>query len=72
MRGLNYKDAILKAAIVLIPTYAAAYFLGEMIWVAPTLAATSFFAANISSSDLTTKRLDEDGDDGDVDSSDGA
>ena len=57
---------------MLIPTYAAAYFLGEMIWVVPTLAATSFFAANISSSDLTTKRLDEDGDDGDVDSSDGA
>ena len=57
---------------MLIPTYVAAYFLGEMIWVVPTLAATSFFAANISSSDLTTKRLDEDGGDGDVDSSDGA
>ena len=63
MRGLNYKDAILKAAIVLIPSYAAAYFTGEMVWVVPTLAATSFFAANISTSDLTTKRLDEDGDD---------
>lgn len=59
---MNYKDATLKAAIVLIPTYAAAYFTGEMVWVVPTLAATSFFAANLSTSDLTTKRLDEDGD----------
>ena len=59
---MNYRDATLKAAIVLIPTYAAAYFTGEMVWVVPTLAATSFFAANLSTSDLTTKRLDEDGD----------
>ena len=56
--------AVLKAAIVLIPTYFVAWLTGEMVWVVPTLAATAFFAQGIGSkSEDVTQRVDEDGDD---------
>ena len=61
MTILHFKRAVLKAATVLIPSYTAAYFTGEMIWVVPTLAASSFFAATIGIADETVvHRIDED------------
>lgn len=48
---------------MLVPTYAMAYFTGQMVWVVPTLAACGFFAGTISLDDrTTTQRVDEDGD----------
>ena len=32
-----YKTALLRLAIVLGPSYVAAYLTGEMVWVVPTL-----------------------------------
>ena len=58
----QFKLAAIKAAIVLVPSYLAAYLTDKMVYVVPTLAAAGFFAANI---DLVSKpiirRLDEDG-----------
>ena len=58
----NLRRALLKAAIVLVPTYTAAYLTGEMVWVVPTPAAAAFFAASIGSDPHLTTRVDEDGD----------
>ena len=66
MAWLKVKDlrvALLRAAIVLVPSYGAAYLTESMVWVVPTLAASSFFAASIGSKQ-TTRNVDED-DDGD-------
>ena len=60
--NMNLRRALLKAAIVLVPTYAVAYLTGEMVWVVPTLAAAGFFAASIGSDPDLTMRVDEDGD----------
>lgn len=60
--SMNLRKALLKAAIVLVPTYTAAYITGEMVWVVPTLAAAGFFAATIGSDPNLTMRVDEDGD----------
>ena len=65
--SMNLRKALLKAAIVLVPTYTAAYITGEMVWVVPTLAAAGFFAATIGSDPDLTTRVDEDGDGGDDD-----
>ncbi|MCB1471331.1 MAG: hypothetical protein H6878_05050 [Rhodobiaceae bacterium] len=60
---VNFRLATLKAAVVLIPSYSAAYFTDKMVWVVPTLAAAGFFAANIKIAEETTiRRVDEDGD----------
>ena len=59
----HWKLAALKAAIVLGPSYTAAYLTDKMVWVVPTLAATSFFAAGIGIDDTqTARRIDEDAD----------
>ena len=59
----KWKEATLKALIVLVPTYTMAYFTGQMVWVVPTLAACGFFAGTISFDDrTTTQRVDEDSD----------
>ena len=52
---------LLKVAIVLVPSYAAAYITGEMVWVVPTLVASGILAAGVGSGSTTT-RVDEDGD----------
>ncbi len=59
---------LLKAAIVLVPSYTAAYLTGEMVWVVPTLVASGFLAASVGTSDgeLPT-RVDEDEGDGEGD-----
>ena len=63
MRIKNWKIACLKAAVVLVPSYTAAYLTEQMVWVVPTLAAASFFAAHIGLQDgEITQRVDEDGD----------
>ena len=58
MKLESLKPATLKAAIVLVPSYTAAYLTEQMVWVVPALVAAGFFAASI---DLRT-RVDEDGD----------
>ena len=54
------KDGILKALIVLIPTYITAYLTDKMIYVIPMLAAASFIAASIGNEKLE-RRVEEDG-----------
>lgn len=57
----SYKTAFLKAAIVLVPSYTAAYLTEKMVRVVPTLAAASFFAATIPSEEQKLRRhLDDD------------
>ncbi len=58
---MKTKEAALKASIVLIPSYTAAYLTEQMVWVVPTLAAAGFFAGTISlDQKVVRRRLDED------------
>ena len=54
------KNGLLKATIVLVPTYVTAYLTDKMIYVIPMLAAASFVAASLTSSN-TNRRVEEDG-----------
>jgi hypothetical protein len=59
---MRAKEAALKAAIVLVPSYTAAYLTDKMVWVVPTLAAAGFFAGTISlEQKQLRRRLDDDG-----------
>ena len=60
-------EALCKAAIVLVPSYTAAYLTGKMVWTVPTLVAASFFAATINMDEKDEIRVDEDGADGGID-----
>ena len=52
---------IIKAIVVLVPTYLVAYYTELMIYTVPMLAAMSFIAAGLFLSDQKTKRrVDED------------
>lgn len=66
----HLKLALIKALIVLVPSYTAAYLTEQMVWVIPTLAAAGFFASTVGmSEDQVSRRTDEgdsDGDAGDV------
>ena len=53
------KTALIKALIVLIPTYIPAYLTNKMVYVVPMLAAAGFVAASVGSEN-TQKRIDED------------
>ena len=70
MKSINI--ASVKAAIVLVPSYLAAYLTEQMVYVVPTLAAASFFASSIDMGEGSTRtRVDEnddaeDGEDGDL------
>ena len=68
----HLKAASIRAAIVLIPSYLAAILTDKMVYVVPTLAAASFFAATLNLTEKsTTQRVDEDGDgDGDIEDGD--
>lgn len=58
---MKAKEAVLKAAIVLVPSYTAAYLTDKMVWVVPTLAAAGFFAGTISLDQQNLRRRqDED------------
>ena len=64
MQAMRYWIMLLRVAIVLVPSYVAAYLTGEMVWVVPTLVASGLVAAGVDSKTPTT-RVDEDGDHGD-------
>ena len=51
---------LVKASIVLVPTYITAYLRDKMVYVIPMLAAASFIAASISG-DKLERRVEEDG-----------
>ena len=53
-------NGILKAIIVLVPTYITAYLTDKMVYVIPMLAAASFVSASIDGVNLERK-IDEDG-----------
>ena len=60
---------VCRAVVMLVPSYAAAYLTGEMVWTVPTLAAAGVLAANLKPTDpRTSRRVDsDDGDDTDHD-----
>ena len=47
MTKKNLYESLIKALIVLVPTYITAYITDKMIYVIPMLAAVSFIAASI-------------------------
>lgn len=49
--------ATCNALVVLVPSYTATYFTGEMVWVVPTLVTSGFFAVTMD----IRHRVDEDG-----------
>ena len=55
------REGIIKAVIVLVPTYVTAYLTDKMVYVIPMLAATSFIAVSLTSSPNTERRVEEDG-----------
>ncbi|CTQ34756.1 hypothetical protein JAN5088_03552 [Jannaschia rubra] len=58
---MSLKNATIKAGIVLIPSYTAAFLTEQMVYVVPMLAATSFFAGTVDLNQKTTRRrVDED------------
>ena len=54
-------DGLIKAVIVLVPTYITAYLTDKMVYVIPMLAATSFIAVSLTTSPNTERRVEEDG-----------
>lgn len=54
-------EGLIKAVIVLVPTYLTAYLTDKMVYVIPMLAAASFVAASLTSSSNTERRVEEDG-----------
>ena len=55
---------LLRALVILVPSYTVAYLTGEMVYTIPTLAASASIAAAIKKSAPrdTRQRVDEDGD----------
>ncbi|MDE4141778.1 MULTISPECIES: hypothetical protein [Rhodobacterales] len=61
MKITHFKSAAMKAAVVLVPSYLAAFLSDKMVWVVPTLAASSFFAATIGvKSEDAARNVEED------------
>ncbi|WP_417586992.1 hypothetical protein [Pararhodobacter oceanensis] len=57
---MKFRNASIKAAIVLIPSYIAAFLTEQMVYVVPMLAASSFFAGTVELGASTTRRrIDE-------------
>ncbi|SFI67119.1 hypothetical protein [Celeribacter neptunius] len=54
----NLRTAFLKAAVILIPSYVAAYLTDKMVYVVLTLAAAGIFASTIETRDVN-RLLDE-------------
>ena len=44
------REGLIKAVIVLVPTYITAYLTDKMVYVIPMLAATSFIAVSLTTS----------------------
>ena len=55
------KEGLIKASVVIVPTYITAYLTDKMVYVIPMLAAASFVAASLTSSPNTERRVEEDG-----------
>ena len=49
------KIALLKGAIVLLPSYTAAYITEQMVWVMPAVVAAGFIAGSLTPADDTSK-----------------
>ncbi len=57
---MKIRNASIKAAIVLVPSYVIAYLTEQMVYVVPMLAATSFFAGTVDLIEKThTQRVDD-------------
>ena len=56
----NIRIALLQGLIVLVPTYAVAFFTEKMVYTIPMLAAAGFVAASLKGDDYKRK-VDEDG-----------
>ena len=53
--------ALIKGAVILIPSYAAAYLTDKVVYVVPMLAASALVAASFETSErVATRRVDED------------
>ena len=59
---MDFRRTVLRIDILLLPSYAAAWLTGEMVWVVPTLAASAAVAASVGATSVT--RLDEDDSEG--------
>lgn len=67
------KKALIKALIILIPTYSVAFLTEMMVYTIPMLAASSIFATSLYSKNKDELRVDEDSaeiDDNETDESD--
>ena len=67
------KKALIKALIILIPTYSVAFLTEMMVYTIPMLAASSIFATSLNSKNKDELRVDEDSaeiDDNETDESD--
>ena len=60
---MRHWTTLLKVAIVLVPSYTAAYLTGEMVWVVPTLVASGILAAGVGSRGMIHPYRSEFGDD---------
>jgi len=60
-RKIMIREGLIKAVIVLVPTYITAYLTDKMVYVIPMLAATSFIAVSLTTSPNTERRVEEDG-----------
>ena len=57
---MNYKDILITASIILIPSWTVAYITDKIIYVVPMLAVTTFIVAQVIQH-RNHRRLDEDG-----------
>ena len=60
------KLALIRAAIVLLPSYSVAYLTEQMVWTIPTMVAAGFLAAAISGTTDDARNHVDDGE-GDTD-----
>ncbi|PCI05265.1 MAG: hypothetical protein COB78_01220 [Hyphomicrobiales bacterium] len=61
---IHLKVALIRAFIVLIPSYSVAYLTDKMVYVVPTLAAAGFLAASLNiDNSQAPLRVDEEGPD---------
>ena len=62
------KLAMLKGAIVLVPSYAMAFMTGQMVWTIPTMTAAALIATTLSSTDAvaseSSQRVEDQGGEG--------
>ena len=55
MKISNIRIALLQGLVVLVPTYAVAFFTEKMVYTIPMLAAASFVAASFKGEDVKRK-----------------